>query len=239
MDIAIVDDNLIDRETLAASVRQYAHEHFISCNLCFFASGEDLLAAANPSLKDWNILFLDIFMEELSGIDLAKRLRRENVRCPIIFVSSSNSFAQESYKVGALWYLLKPYNDEMFNEVMALAMQTVHDSTRFLEVPEKREPYKIRLEDMVYVDYYDHYVQFHTTEDIKRTYVFRFAEVEKALSFYPNFLLCYRNILVNLDYIEKVDGKFFVLHDGTHLPINRARMKEIKARYADYLFSRI
>ncbi len=239
MDIAIVDDNPADRETLAASVRRYAQERFIACKIYFFASGKDLLAAANPSLKDWDLLFLDIFMEGLTGVALAKQLRQENVQCPIIFVSSSNSFAQESYNVGALWYLLKPYTEEAFNDVMTLAMQKVRESTRFLEVPEKREPYKIRLDDIMYIDYYDHYVQFHTTQGMKRTYVFRFAEVEKALASYPNFLLCYRNTIVNLDYTERVDGKFFILQDGTNLPINRVRIKEIKAAYTDYLFSRI
>ncbi len=239
MDIAIVDDNPQDRETLAHYIHQYMQEHFFTCDISFFASGEELLASANPGIKDWSLLFLDIFMGEITGVELALNLRAQEVQYPIIFVSSSNSFAQESYNVGALWYLVKPWTAEVFNRVMDLAMRKLEESARFLDVPEKREPYKIRLEDIVYVDYYDHYVQFHTTNGIKRTYVFRFADVEKALAPYANFLLCYRNTLVNMDCIESVDGKFFVLRDSTRLPINRMRLKEIKAAYTDYLFSRL
>lgn len=231
--IAIVDDSSKDRAILLESICRYAKAKAILVHVTEYASGEALLESAQ--LTSIDAVFLDIYMNGQSGMEVAQRLRNMGLSCRIIFVTTSPEFGVQSYRVGAFYYVLKPYDYDDIACVMDKLEFSAQKSSRYIKVKEGRDWLKILLADILYADYSNHYVQIHTESRIVRTYM-KFSEFEKILADCGEFLSCYRCIIVNMDRIKKVDDLFFLLCNGEYIPINRKRVKEIKACYVEYVF---
>ncbi len=109
MKIAVCDDDPNDRALMLSLVREYLELHNYHIRIDEFESGEAFLAAEVPS---YDLAILDIFMDELNGIETAKKLMQDNPNTRIIFCSTSNAYAAESYDVSALRYFIKPISRE-------------------------------------------------------------------------------------------------------------------------------
>ncbi|MEG2009303.1 MAG: LytTR family DNA-binding domain-containing protein [Oscillospiraceae bacterium] len=233
MKIAIVDDSFNDRAQLVSDIERYALEHIVPIKITQFESGEIFLSKAQPCSFD--LVFLDIYMVEMSGMDVAQAIRDQNADCQIVFISSSAAFAVDSYKVNALYYLLKPYNYDELAIVLTRIVNATKKTLRFITVKDGREQKKILLSDILYADYSNHYVQIHTEAALIRGYM-NFSEIEEMLLCYKEFLACYRCIVVNMNKIKKVVDLYFLLSNGEYIPINRKQAREIKTHYSDYIF---
>ena len=107
MNIAIVDDLKTDSDRLVGFIDTYMKQHNLQYGtLDRFSSGEDFLGAFTPGKYD--LSFLDIYMDGITGMETAKRIRQTDHDCRIIFITTSPEFAVESYNVNASFYLLKP-----------------------------------------------------------------------------------------------------------------------------------
>lgn len=232
---AIVDDLKQERDLLKSYLEKYCQENNLFIQLSIFSSGEELL---KDYTEKYDLIFLDIYMSGLTGLETAKKIRERDKNCLLIFSTTSPDFAIKSFRVRAFDYLLKPYNFTQFTEVMLLAEKSLKISTRFIEVKESREMVKIFLRDIIYVDYSNHYVQIHTKERLIKTYMY-FADFALLVAKYPQFLHCYRNCLVNMEYITALQDNDFALSTGESLPINRTKKVEIKQLYANYAFKKL
>lgn len=228
-----MDDSAVDRKQLIDGITRYSAEHSEPAELCEYESGEALLA--NVKLSEIDIIFLDIFMGEMNGMDTARAIRKQNSACQIVFVTTSSDFAVESYDVNAFYYIVKPYTYECIENVMEKHRECKQRLARYIMVKEGREWTKVMVSDILYADYSNHYVQIHTDEAIISTYA-KFPEIEAKLLMFAEFTTCYRCIVVNMDKIKKVDDLFFFMCNGEYVPINRKNAKEIKAYYMDYIF---
>ena len=117
MKIAIVDDSIKDREYLQKEIQEIFFRRTKNhIEITTFKSGEELLEyfydnkEGNASLFD--IVFLDIYMEDITGVDTARAIRKIDEDVKLIFITTSNEFASESYEVKAEDYLIKPFNKE-------------------------------------------------------------------------------------------------------------------------------
>lgn len=234
MQIAIVDDNAKDCELLKEYIEQYFKDKGLEVGVEYFINSESFLAKSNQ----FSLLFLDIYMGEENGMDTAKQLRQLNYEGEIMFVTSSKDFAIEGYQVKAAGYLVKPFTYDTFVEMMDLCGPNCHNKKDYIEIKEGRIMVKIRLCDILYSDYFNHYIQIHTKRHLYRTYL-SFPEFSKMMAPYANFLTCYRNLIVNLDYVKALETKDFVLQDDTHIPITKAKRQEVRQAYADYLFEKL
>ncbi|MEG1804849.1 MAG: LytTR family DNA-binding domain-containing protein [Clostridia bacterium] len=235
MNIIIVDDNEQDRIKLEQYVNQNFCESLMTIAIRSYSSAESFLKAENS--KSVDVIFLDIMMENIDGIQLAKKIREENESCIIVFVSNSNDYAVESYAVSATQYLLKPYTYEQFEKVMNVVNNKIKKTSSYFDLRVKSETKRVLLSKIIYVDYCNHYVQVHVTDELLKSYVVTFADIEATLTKFKNFIWCYRSVLVNLDKVEKIENNCFKLTNGESLPINREKLKQIKETYREYLFS--
>lgn len=233
MNIAIVDDSSDDRSQLSGNIRKYANEYTMQVHLMEYDSGEAFLGGT--ALLGLDVAFLDIYMGELSGMDVARTLRGINSSCLIVFETSTPDFAVKSYEVRAFHYLLKPFGYTEICDVMNLLDKNTRKSSRYIKIKEGREWTRIFLSDILYIDYSNHYVQFHTECAIISSYM-KFPEVQAMLAEYLEFLCCYRCIIINMDKVKKAEELFFLMCNGEYIPINRKNVKDIKSRYMDYVF---
>ena len=115
MDIAVVDDEKVIREQL----REMIENQKPDCNAACFSSGEELLAAAKP----FDIIFLDIQMDGMNGIEAAKEVRETNTDTVLIFITGIKEYVFEALDIYAFHYLLKPVTKQKFTEVFEEALK--------------------------------------------------------------------------------------------------------------------
>ena len=236
MDIAIIEDSIQEAEQLEGYLHSYLSKLQIYRSIDYYSSGESFLTQWGE--KTYDLVFLDIMMDGISGIDVARTIRETDTDCLLIFISSSKEFALQGFEVRAFDYLLKPVSRETFERTMELCQRELARHVRFIEVKESRTLVKIPLNDIIYTDYYNHYIQIHTTARIVRAYQ-QFDQFSPLLLRYPQFLSCYRNCIVNMDHVASVDKNDFVMENGERVPITRGSRNTIYQRYADYQFLKI
>ena len=235
MKSAVIDDSAEDRKLLAEKIQNFCLRESLIYEIRSFSSGNEFLLA---SRADWDIIFLDIFMNEIDGMTVARTLRGNNVSSLIVFTTSSRDYAIESYDVRAFHYLVKPIEQDKLDEVLRLSEKSIRSRNHYIEVKEGRIMSRILIRDIMYTDYYNHYIQIHTPGRMIKTYM-SFAEFSPLLLKYKQFLSPYRNCMINMDYVQQMDDHDFLMKDQVQIPINRARKSEIRQAYADYSFKRL
>lgn len=235
MRISIVDDLAECRETLTKCLLQYFREHYAGDTPLIdeFESGEDFLARFSHEAYD--LIFIDQYMDGLSGMDTARKIRMEDPLTALVFVTTSREHAVDSYGVRASGYLVKPFTYEAFEATMELAGVEKIRAVRFFRLEDE----KILLREILWCDRDGHYTLIHT--DRRGVLRFRapFAELEEILSAYPQFLPCYRGCLVNLERVDRVgEIDTFLLDSGESVLFSQRDRKKIETAYHAWLFHR-
>lgn len=233
MNAAIVDDTVEDIELLSGYLSRYGQEHKVHMYVEKFTDAEAFLEAARVTA--YQLAFLDIYMERMTGIQLAKRIQKKDPRCQIIFTTVSEEYATMAFRLHVLDYLVKPFGYEQLKDALDHYGASGARLAHYIELKEGRERTRVLVADIIYTDYSNHYIQIHTGSCVIRTHM-SFNDFYPMLSAYPNFLWCYRNCLVNMDYIESYADRDFILKNGECLPITAARKREILQTYGDYIF---
>ncbi|MEG1858505.1 MAG: LytTR family DNA-binding domain-containing protein, partial [Pseudoflavonifractor sp.] len=192
MNIAIVEDEVSDREHLLDCLAIYADDTNAPLSIATFNHADAFLGDGAPARYD--LIFLDIYLGDATGMEVAQKLRDAHVQSQIVFVTTSAAHAVTSYEVSATYYLLKPYDFAQFARMMqAVENRAVKDEPA-ISVKVGRDLEQIPVSTILFVDYAEHYVQIHTTTRVVRSYM-SFKEAEERLRHYPQFLNCYRNMI--------------------------------------------
>ncbi len=223
--IAIVDDNAQDREYIAALVRQWVKAAGHTAALREFLSAEAFLFAREDGQRV-DMLFLDIEMGAMNGVELAKELRRGqgDRAVQIVFITGFPEFIAEGYEVDALHYLMKPVVPQKFFGVLDKAAANLSKAEKRLCVTHDRSMDFIPFSQIYYVEAQRQYVLVHTADGeyrMKKSLV----ETKGALDEY--FFQCQRSFLVNLRHVVQVKNNCVVLKNGLEVPIGRGMAKEI------------
>jgi len=234
MKAAIIDDLAICREEMRESLKRYLDETYSGDMPVIreFESGEDFLSHFRPG--DYDIIFIDQYMDGLSGINTAKRIREKDELAALVFVPTSLSHAIDSYEVRACGYLVKPYTYEKFRKTMELTRLEKIRSARFISV----EQNKFLLREILWCDRDGHYIQIHTEKRGMFRSRIPFAELTGLLAPYRQFVNCYKSCIVNMDRVEQVDGLDFLLDTGDRVPFSGRKKKEMEELFDEYLFWR-
>lgn len=236
MNIAIIDDSENDRNQLKTFLQTLSRKDRLAFHIQEFNSAEAFLTAMETCR--WDLLFLDIYMSDMDGMTLAQEIRRSLLDPLIIFTTTSREHAIESYDVHAFYYLLKPYDYSRFEMIMRKGLETLKSKDHYIEIKEGRLMIKVLIRDINYTDYYNHYIQIHTASRVIKTYM-SFPDFSPMLLQYPQFISPYRNCMINMDRVEKMEDHDFLMKDQTRIPINKNIRAQVRQAYADYAFSQL
>lgn len=233
MQIAICDDEKEIRDMFAENIgKLYPDAH-----LSLYRSGEELLL----SDKESDILLLDIQMPGKNGMETAEELRRKNKKVIIIFVTALDDFVFQAFDVGAFHYLVKPFDDEKFTEVLQNAVKQFEERKKLENAGGKREKPSLMIttggehitvnpEEIVYAEVFDRKVILHTMEsDIE--YYGKMKELEQKVG--DAFYRTHRSFLVNFEFIRKYDAATVYLQKGQAL-ISKQNYGEFVKSYLRY-----
>lgn len=232
MHVAIVEDNAGQRKLLTEFIQNYCENNGIDLSIQTFSNGESFLRSLE--IQSYEIAFIEIFLNRgLNGLEAAKILTKQDKRCLIVFTAASSDFAVESYRIRAFDYILKPYTYRQIEETLDLCSARLHEHKKFISVMERRLKIKIYVSDIIYTDYYNHYIQVFLKNRVVRSHMF-FQTFYEMVRDNPQFLNCYRNCLINMDRVNTINERGFVMVNGHHVPISRHNRYEILRRCQNY-----
>lgn len=230
--IAVCDDDEACLKDIFDRLNSYIEKNNIDAYIKKFHSGSDLIDALNRERFD--IVFLDIYMEVIDGIQTALKIRETDSTCKIIFLTSSESHAVLSYEVKVNDYLLKPVNDEKLYKTVKIAIESIERSTgKYLVVKTNNGLKKLFFKDILYVESNARVLSVYDARKDKINLYKKLNDFEKELNDL-RFFRCHKSFLVNLDFVQEAKDSYFVMETGELISISK-KFKDKKKIYIKYL----
>lgn len=227
--IVVCDDEIIDRKLIKTMVERYMSSNLIDAEIALFGSGDEYLAAGDIEKAD--IVFLDIYMEGMDGVALARRIRGENKDCQIIFTTSSNEYAADAFEVEALSYLRKPVSEEKLKNVLDTVMVR-RARTKAIEISCGRNQFRVYTSDIIYIETLGRRVSLHTANSEYVTY----TAMSKMMEMLPEgeFVQVSRFEAVSLRHVSRIDVKEVRLDDGRVLQVSQKKADSLSESYDEF-----
>lgn len=233
MRFGVCDDTANDRKLLLDMLRAYCDMRGLTAQVDQFPNASALLDAFEPG--KYQILFLDIYMPGLTGMQAARTIREKDADCMLVFATTSEDHAMESYGVYAAGYLLKPYTAARLGEAMDWCMENMLPLAQTVEIMSEREKVQLSLGEITFIEVYGREAVFHTTG---KTYSTNRSLTELEQELPEDFLRCHRSYIVNMNHIARAEQKDFALKDGTLVPVSIEGGGKIKQKFFDWMFRR-
>lgn len=231
MKIAVVDDDPQLQEQLRTHLTDLLGS---AAGITPFASGEQFLAAWQPGAFD--LIILDIFMAGLTGMEVARTIRQTDREVRLVFSTTSNEFASESYEVNACYYLHKPFGRDLVRAMLDRLKLAEAEKARTVRLPDGTG---VRLRDIVYADFAAHRVVLHGRHGQETVVRASFSQIEPLLCAYPYFFSPSKGLLVNFYEVAAQTGDTFTMSDGSIVPISRRKAREVLEAYSAFRFEQL
>lgn len=227
--IAICDDEQNQIDYMASIVASWSAHAGHNCEIRTFASAEAFLFEYEED-KAYDILLLDVEMKNMNGIELAKRIRKDNNRAEIIFITSHFEFVGEGYEVDALHYLIKPISAEKLTQVLTKAAEKISAEPPSVVISCEGETVKLYEADIRYVESFLHYIVIHTKD--------KEYKIKENISVFENrvsddFYRIHRSYLVSLKHITRI-SRTSVNIGNTELPLSRGKYDDINRAFIEH-----
>ena len=227
--IYLCDDSESELLRLKHYLNKYAEQLKLNFELFSFSSGEELLAAFQQADTKPELIFLDIFMEKLSGMEAARQLRNKNYQGGIIFTTSSTEHAMDSYEVSALYYLQKPYDRRHFENAMTRCGALLQKAKPHFTFTRKKREISIPYENIIFFETgKSHTVFLHTTFGIY-TLSDSLTRITELFKGTDCFLPVGRSFFINLNHISGQTENDLVMSDNSIVQIPIRKREEILA----------
>ena len=243
MNIAIIDDMPSEIDHLSDIINNYAAENHISLEISAFSNAEDFLEDYRPF--SYTLIFMDIYMEGMTGIEAAQKIRETDSDTLLVFFTSSPDHTLDAFNVHAFQYLLKTpdmddptFRDSVVN-LLNDAILTHSDSSSRLTFYIEGSKQSISFSYIVYVQSQRNYVQIIDRSGNCHRVRMTFSEVCDVLQDDNRFLPINRGILINMDYITTFDKNICTLQGSYKLPINVRDQKSLDQIRKNYIFSKL
>lgn len=216
INIAICDDEKIVAKEIEELIKSIVNPEIYNTKIFF--DGNDLL---NSDYSRFDVVFLDIELGEVSGIDIATKIRGVNERAIIFFITNHFRYISEALKSMPFQYILKPICEkkELFFEEFNRGIDRLKKSKHTIQINTQQGEESIRVDSINYIEYLNKNVIIHTNKkEVK--FIGKLNEWRDKLLPY-DFVQCHKSFLVNLKYIENVKFSEIIMEYNTKIPIGR------------------
>ncbi len=234
MRIVICDDLADQRSLLKGYIRRLEKDDSLELQITEYTCGEDLLRVYGTIVPP-DVMFLDVYMEGLTGTEVAAQLKEKGYDGSIIFCTTSIDHAVESYKLKADGYLVKPYSYEDFLDAIWRARQRMQKSQKGLSFVSERIEYHIPLRKISFIETSGRTCLVHTDEGEFGTYK-KIGEFEEELSGEPSFIKVGRCFLVNMNLISRFSEDSIVMKNGSYLPLPVRDKKKLQQKVNNWFW---
>ncbi|HKM04538.1 MAG TPA: LytTR family DNA-binding domain-containing protein [Lachnospiraceae bacterium] len=227
--ITILDDQISDRQLLRNHITKWAQENNCVIEIEEFETGEDYLNIGICNLSKTHLVFLDVQMKDVSGLEVAKIIREQKYQGEIIFLSAFREYVFNGYEVHALNYLLKPIDpaslclclDEISNNIAAV--NYIHQNGKEIN--------NIPCSEIICFSSRLHSVEILTTSSL----FVQNSSLNESINFLPReFIRVHRSFIVNLAHIRNISRNIITLTNHKTIPIGRTYLKTVFDQFISY-----
>lgn len=228
--IVICDDNTLQRQLLAEILEEYYRRNCEKLELLEYDNGEALIFDAEDEEYDVDLIFLDICMPGMDGIDTAKKLRELHCGAEIVFLTATADYALEGYEVQAAGYLVKPLNARKLNHLLRHIFWREHRKRIEIKCGKQyRYPY---VSDIMYIESSNHKATIYLADGNKINTIEKISTLKERIDDL-HFLQCHQSYLVNMNYIADIQENV-ILRNGKEIPVSARRKRETIETYHRY-----
>lgn len=222
--IAICDDEKLFIENLEGKISQYLKERKLAFHISAFYSGEDLL----HSDISFDIIFLDIKMDGINGMDTAKKIRDQKQACEIVFITALKEYVFDAFTVDATNYLVKPIDDKLYKTLEKILKRM---DTSALSLWLNGTFHNIPFRDIRYCDVLNHTITIHT---VQNTITLQLPMLELENNLNADFFRCHRSFLIHFYYVRGYKNNMVIMDGGESIPVAKKRQQEFLTALMQY-----
>lgn len=230
MKIAICDDEVSFLKVIREKLEEYYGALEVETEV--FLSGKDFLEKFEKHPLEFHMIFMDIEMPGLNGIEASKRIREINQSIPIIFLTSHTERAMEGYEVDAFRFLEKPLRmEKLVKALQDFAKLRLLDSK--IELQDGERTLLVNWTEIQYVESENVYIHVYL-EDTRYLIRKKLSDMEEQMP-KQMFYKAHRSYLINLGFVKFFNGKKIRMKNGNEIPLSRGKRTEFKTAMMNYL----
>lgn len=230
MKIAICDDEQIFIDILRAPLDAFFRDKDIAINTYEYTNGFTML----DEYLGYDIIFLDVAMPDIGGIELGKKIREIDKNVIIIYVTSEKERVFESFEVKAFGYIVKPVNILELTSTLNRATSEISSDEDLIAIEVQRKTHvKINKNNILYAETADRMINIYTTDKCYQSSI-KLKELEQLLES-DLFISPHRSYLINLKHVKEYDRSSITMNNSDKILVSRLKYNEFKKRFLEYL----
>jgi len=236
LELAICDDDVKFAGKLETMLSDIAKQEHIELDIEVYFGGRGLVENIDKEKKRYDMIFLDIEMQDMNGLEAARKIRETDEITLLIYVTSHESYAVEAYEVQPFQFAVKPVNENIIHKYFMKAYGKVVAGTFYYQYKYEKEYHKVLINNIMYFESKGRVIIIHMSDGNNRQYYDKLNEIAKRIKKEKvNFWRIHQSYLVNIRYIERKSYDQIELKDGKILYISEDRRNEISEIYCKYV----
>ncbi|HEM5202396.1 TPA: response regulator transcription factor [Streptococcus suis] len=233
--IAICDDDSLQVSHLETQILTYFDESHLQYEIDGYYTGERLVKAMRTQKDSYHLVFLDIEMEGIDGIETAKLLRDIDRNFILIYVTSYEQYALESFEVSPFRYLIKPVSIEKLRAVLKDVLVEMAAKQKFLFYQVGKEHFQVILDNIVCLySEFGRKIHLELVDGSNVSFYGKISAIEEGLP-QTHFVRVNSGTIINLDYVASFNRNEVTMVNGNCIAISRSRKKVVVTAYNQFI----
>ncbi len=231
--IAVCDDSIEVLDQTSKMLELYGKRSsqidlFVEC----FENAQQLIDRVRDKNDVPDLIFMDIYLPDKSGIDAARELRNMQIQSKIVFLTISRDYAFEAFQVDAIQYLVKPVEEKVLFSTMNKLMENMDKEDRkYILLRMEGRTWRIQLSNILYIEAWGKNQWLWLADGTQHLLHLTMAEIYGMLAPYQAFVKVGVTYIVNLEYIDSLNVKGIRLSTGKEIYLPRGSYKVLKEQY--------
>lgn len=232
--VAIVEDETELHDYYGKMIEAWGNARGIRVITTFVENSEEYLFKYDRQ-NIFDIIFLDVCMKDMNGMELAHEIRNFDRNVQIVFLTGNAEYVFEGYEIGAVRYLIKPVEESGLAKALDACMEKLGSSREdYLTIKYQGENLRLSRSEIVFVKVDGHYLQMRTTDKV---YEWKESLKEMVNKLDPaRFVMANRSAVVNLEFVDKITREECILENGETIPVSRGAYGPLNDAFMKYFF---